>query len=124
VSKLDRVKSETEHALVERLRALTADMPQVSEHVDGFGHLSFRAGKKPFVMMGSSELHLAIKADPFNQAELIKTGRFTRTPYIGQHGWVSAADPENLDWEEIGELVEDAYRGVASKTMLKQLAIE
>ena len=116
-----RKKSPEELAIAARLRELTARLPEVEEAVDGFGHLSFRVRNKPFAMMGSSELHLAIKADPATQEVLVKTGRWVRTPYIGQHGWSSVADFDDLDWDEIAELLEDGWRLAAPKSLLKRL---
>jgi predicted DNA-binding protein (MmcQ/YjbR family) len=114
----ERKKSPQELRILQRLRKLCSTLPEVTEAVDGFGHTSFRVGKKPFVMMGSQELHLAIKSDPVTQEALVRSGRYTRTPYLGQHGWVSVADFSRLDWAEIEELVEDAYRRTAPKRLL------
>lgn len=96
-------------------------LPEVHEAVDGFGHISFRVGKKPFTMMGSSELHLAIKSDPVTQQALVKSGRFVATPFLGQHGWVSLKQFDRIDWDEIEELLRDGYRLAAPKRLLKQL---
>jgi len=117
----ERVKSTAELALLARLREGCAQLPEVAEAVDGFGHTSFRVAKKPFVMMGSQELHLAIKSDPVTQDLLVRSGGFRRTPFLGQHGWVSVADFERLDWDQIEELVRDAYRLAAPKRLLKKL---
>ena len=69
-------KSAEELAILDRLRELCAPLPEVAEAVDGFGHTSFRVANKPFVMMGSQELHLAIKCDPISQDLLVRTGEF------------------------------------------------
>jgi hypothetical protein len=80
---IEREKSPEELAILARLRALCLQLPEVAEAVDGFGHTSFRVAKKPFVMMGSQELHLAIKSDPVSQDVLVRSGRFRRTPFLG-----------------------------------------
>ena len=116
----DRVKSPEELAILDRLRAICARLPETREAVDGFGHTSFRVRDRPFAMMGSSELHLALKADPATQDVLIRTGRWERTPYIGQHGWVSAVDCHDLDWAAIEELVEDGWRRAAPKRLVRE----
>ena len=116
-----REKSPEELAVLERLRRLCFRFAEVAEAVDGFGHTSFRVGKKPFTMMGSQQLLLAIKTDPITQEHLINSGRFRRTPYIGQHGWVDVVDFNAVDWEEIEGLIADAYRLVAPKRLLRQL---
>jgi predicted DNA-binding protein (MmcQ/YjbR family) len=117
----EREKSAEELAILERLRALCVRYPEVVEAVDGFGHTSFRVANKPFVMMGSQQLHLAIKSDPVTQDMLVRSGRFQLTPYLGQHGWVSVTDFRGLDWEQIAELVRDAYRLAAPRRLLKLL---
>jgi predicted DNA-binding protein (MmcQ/YjbR family) len=117
----ERIKSPQELAILARLRAICAELPEVAEAVDGFGHTSFRVTRKPFCMMGSQELHLAIKSDPVTQEILVKSGRYRRTPFLGQHGWVSVVDFERLDWDELEELVRDGYRLAAPKRLLKRL---
>jgi predicted DNA-binding protein (MmcQ/YjbR family) len=116
----ERKKSQRELRILQRLRRLCLALPEVVEAVDGFGHTSFRVNKKPFVMMGSKQLHLAIKADPITQNALVRSGRFTRTPFLGQHGWVSVADFNELDWTGIEELVRDAYRRTAPKRLIEK----
>ena len=117
----EREKSAEERAVLEQLRGICLRLPEVVEAIDGFGHTSFRVRNKPFVMMGSQQLLLAIKCDPVTQDLLIRSGRFRRTPYIGQHGWADVADFGNMDWDEIEALIVDAYRRVAPKRLLKQL---
>jgi predicted DNA-binding protein (MmcQ/YjbR family) len=46
---------------------------------------------------------------------MIKRGPYFRTPYIGQHGWITVAGDARVDWEEIEELVHDAFYRVAPK---------
>jgi predicted DNA-binding protein (MmcQ/YjbR family) len=112
---VERVKSAEELAILERLRQLCGTLPEVEESVDGHGHTSFRVAGKPFVMMGSMRLWLGIKSDPISQDVLVRSGRWVR----GQHGWVSVADFGALDWEEIEELVRDAWRLTAPKRLVK-----
>lgn len=109
--------------LLAALREACAPLPQVTEVVDGFGHTTFKVGKKSFVIAGMSEATgvISIKSDPINQAHLVRQGPYYRTPYIGQHGWVSVADPLAHDWDEIRELIVDAYRSVAPKKLREQL---
>ena len=114
----NRQRGKEEQQMIERVAALSASWPSVSSGVDGFGHMTFRAGKKSFVIIGEGETgggSMAIKSDPVNQDALVRTGRFTRTPYIGQHGWVSVESDRNLDWSELEPLIADAYDSVAPK---------
>jgi len=81
--------------------------------------LKFR--KKSIVMMGAGwdqkGIHLALKADRFTQDHLIQQGVFTRTPYIGQHGWVSLSDEKAIakQWKIVERLLLDAYTQLLPK---------
>ena len=45
--------------------------------------------------------------------------RFFALPYVGGRGWVGVRlDVGVVDWDEIGEIVEDAYRQVATKRLI------
>jgi predicted DNA-binding protein (MmcQ/YjbR family) len=112
--------------LLAALRSACAHLPEVSEEVDGFGHSSFRVRKKSFVIAGMGEdgAAVSIKADPETQAALIRRGPYYRTPYIGQHGWVSIANPLQHDWAEVAELIVDGYRRAAPKRLAKLVATD
>lgn len=108
------------------VRELSANLPEVRVERDGFGHTSFRVGKRTFVMVGGGrkgEGSLSMKADVPSQAFLVRRGPYVRTPYIGQHGWVTVWGDEPIDRDEIGELVCDAYRLVAPKRLLRRLEV-
>ena len=102
-------------AMLERMRTAVSSLPEVDEEVDGFGHTSLRVRGKPFVIMGqsSSGPSLSVKSDRDTQDFLIRHRPFTKTRYIGQHGWVSAAEIPPADWNEIEGLVIDGYLLVA-----------
>jgi hypothetical protein len=56
---------------------------------------------------------------------LIRQGAFERTPFIGQHGWVTASGKASeLPWPALEGLVEDAWRSVAPKRLLKRFEQE
>ena len=112
-----KIRSKAGLALVARIRKICGELPGVVEEIDKFGHTSFRVSKKPFVIIGEDEdeLGLSLKTDLDTQAMLIRDGGYERTPYIGQHGWVSVADVKKADWAEVEELVLDAYRAIAPR---------
>ena len=103
--------------LLTALRKTCAMLDHVEEVVDGFGHTTFKVKKKSFVIagMGEAGTSISIKCDTMTQAHLIKRGPYYRTPYIGQHGWVSVEDPLKQNWEEIQELIRDAYATAAPR---------
>ena len=113
--------SKPAQAVVDRLARLTAHLPEVTLERDGFGHSVFKAGKRSFVIVGEGHADapgptLSIKTDPVTQDLLVRGGDFERTPYIGQHGWVTAwGKAPGLPWKKIEGLVEDAWRAVAPK---------
>jgi hypothetical protein len=43
---------------------------------------------------------------------------FFRPPYVGHRGWVGVRIDRDPDWDEIAEIVRDAYRQVAPKRLL------
>jgi DNA repair photolyase len=59
--------------------------------------------------------------DPTTQAYLIRSGPWFRTPYIGQHGWVSITNPGDADRDELADLITDAWRLAAPKTLSRRI---
>lgn len=101
-------------------RALCGGLPQAEEYTM-VHHPAFRVGKKPFAILGGRhEAELSIKVPVEEQHLYLEDPRFHRTPYIGQHGWVTmrlgAMAPD-----ELRKLVDLSYRGVAPKRALAAL---
>jgi predicted DNA-binding protein (MmcQ/YjbR family) len=120
----ERERSASEREVIERVRGICARLPEVSEEIDGFGHTAFRVGKRSFVLIGAGEDgrgSLSIKSDPATQEALVRHGGYRRTPYIGQHGWVSARDVAEVEWGEVEELLFEAYRLAAPKRLARQV---
>lgn len=67
--------------------------------------------------------HFWCAAPPGAQAELIATNpaRFFRPPYVGQRGWLGVRTDRDVDWAEVAELCEDAYRVVAPQRLVLAL---
>lgn len=110
--------------LLEKARKICTKYPEVEEKIDSFGHTSFRVKDKPFVMMGESEesSSLSIKTSPATQEILLQQGdRFSKTPYIGHHGWVSVRHSDLIDWEEIEGLMHEGYLRTAPKRLVKEI---
>jgi predicted DNA-binding protein (MmcQ/YjbR family) len=58
--------------------------------------------------------HLWCAAEPGAQEALIATSdRYFRPPYVGHRGWIGVRLDGEIDWAEIAELLEDAYRLIA-----------
>jgi hypothetical protein len=113
---------------VDRLRALCLALPEVVERPSHGEAAFFVRGKKQFVMVDdhhhdADHLGFWCAAPPGAQQELIGADpdRYFRPPYVGHRGWVGVrlvadglAEP---DWDEVDEVVRDAYRSVAPKSL-------
>ena len=101
-------------AVLPRLRKVCLALPG-AEETENFGHPFFRFKGKPFCVFHGpdSAYTIAIKVAKTEQGIFLQDPRFIKTPYIGQHGWVSMKVAGRLDWEEVEELVKGSYRLVA-----------
>ena len=58
--------------------------------------------------------HLWCAAEAGAQEALISTSdRYFRPPYVGHRGWIGIRLDGQFDWDEVAELLEDAYRAIA-----------
>ncbi len=108
--------------ILERLRRICLAYPEAVE-VEQFGEPWFKAGKKPFCIYEPQEDRpgVSFNVSLMDQSELLKDPRFERTPYLGQHGWTTLRFGGTVEWEEVEELVDIAYRRAANQRMLKAL---
>ena len=57
-------------------------------------------------------------SDPSERDALDQDARFTSSPHHGDRGWVAfRLDRGAVDWDEVAELLESAYRQVAGGTV-------
>ena len=114
----NRKLTAAEVAVLERLRRIYRDLAGVVEDRDKFGHVAIRVGKKTLAMLGEQDgvPSLGLKSDLTTQDMLVQGGRFYRTPYVGQHGWVSIdGTVRQMDWPAIEDVLTATYRAVAPK---------
>jgi predicted DNA-binding protein (MmcQ/YjbR family) len=120
--KMDSNKASAD--LLAALRRVCGKLPGAEEYVM-VHHPAFRVGKKPFAIAGMEEATkgatLSINLGAEAQHHLLDDARFTRTPYIGQHGWVTVAS-KKLEKGELETLVVESYKRVANKKQLAALA--
>ena len=117
-----RLLTKEGQAMLERVRHICAELPEVEEIVDGFGHITMKVRGKSFVLMGETEegAGMSFKSDRETQHFLLQQNAgYVRTPYIGQHGWVSTKKGEPFDWEALSELLKEAYLRAAPKRLAK-----
>lgn len=107
--------------MLEKLRTICLAMPEAVEVIDGFGHNTFKVNGKSFVISGEGEkgFSLSFKSDRETQALLLQKEYFYKTPYIGQHGWVSILNPAEENWDELTDLIQEAYLRAAPKRLVK-----
>ena len=99
----------------DRVRAICLSLPEATEKLT-HGAPGFFV-RKQFVMLWPNGhhdrgfAHLWCAAEPGAQEALIATSeRFFRPPYVGHRGWIGIRLDGDVDWDEVGELLEDAYR--------------
>lgn len=104
-----------------RLRALCLALPEVTEKVS-HGEPTWFV-RKTFVMYADhhhdDRLAFWCAAPPGAQEELVAADpeRFFRPPYVGGRGWLGVRLDRDPDWDEIAEIVRDAYREVAPRKL-------
>ena len=103
-------------------------LPEATERLSHGAPTWFIAGKKTFVTFhddhhGDGILGIWCAAPSGVQRELVseEPDRFYVPAYVGHRGWIGVRLERNVDWAEVGEIVEDAYRAVASPKYLKLL---
>jgi len=97
--------------ILERLRKICLSLPNTKE-TNNFGHQWFRWKEKPFCIFSGTpeEPLLSVKVPKRDQPLFLEDTRFLKTPYIGQHGWISLQTAKApVNWEEMTELIESSY---------------
>src|SRR3954449_9911564 len=104
-------------------------LPEATERPSHGAPTWFIAGKKTFVTFhndhhGDGILGLWCAAPPGVQAELVdeEPDRFYVPAYVGHRGWVGVRLDRKVDWNEIEQILTDAYICVAPAKLVAQLA--
>ena len=112
---------------LERLRALCMALPAATERTS-HGEPAWFVGAKPLFAMFADRHHddrvgFWCAAPPGAQEALVASDpvRYFRPPYVGPRGWLGVRLDVPVDWDEIADLVEDAYRAVAPARLLREL---
>ncbi|MDR7077170.1 putative DNA-binding protein (MmcQ/YjbR family) [Neobacillus niacini] len=108
--------------MLDNVRTICLALPEAVEVIDGFGHNTFKINRKSFVISGESEkgFSLSFKSDRETQELLLQKEHFYKTPHIGHHGWVSIQNPDQEVWEELTDLIQEAYLRAAPKRLVKK----
>lgn len=108
-----------------RFRTLCLALPEAHEQ-EAWGAPTFRVKNKMFAMYAAPDRHSGngrhgvwLHCSVENQRELVAAHpeRYFVPPYLGHKGWVGVWIDKRPRWREVAELVEDAYRRVAPKTL-------
>src|SRR2546430_198659 len=121
------VRPVDQKGIEDRVRAICMALPGVTEKLS-HGAPAFSAGKQ-FVQLwagghhdhtfphvwcaappGAQEAHVAAEPD-----------RFFRPPYVGHRGWIGVRLDDRVSWRQVEDLCKEAWRGVASPTLLAVL---
>nr|WP_260407816.1 MmcQ/YjbR family DNA-binding protein [Planomonospora venezuelensis] len=102
-------------------------LPETTERLSHGEPTWFVRGRKTFVMFADhhhdDRLAFWCAAPPGTQEALVAQdpAHYFRPPYVGHRGWLGVYLDVAVDWAEIAELVTDAYRAVAPKTLVARL---
>src|SRR5215470_13658848 len=119
----------TPDELVSRVRTICLGFPEVTERPSHGTPTWFVRGKASFATIwpyGHHEdefPHLWCAAPPGGQQELIAAdpSRYHYPKYVGGRGWVGIRLDVPIDWSELSEIIEDAYRTIAPPKLVAQL---
>ncbi len=116
-----------DRAELREVRRICLALPEVTERLS-HGSPTWFAGKKTMVMYlddhhGDGRLALWVAAPPGVQEAMVtqEPERFFVPPYVGHRGWLGVRLDRVPDWEEVDNIIEEAYRQVAIKRLLAQL---
>jgi hypothetical protein len=114
--------------LVAKVRALCMDLPEVTERLSHGEATWFVRDKKTFVSFvdhhHDDRVGFTCAAPPGAQADFIGRDpeRFYRPPYVGGRGWLGVRlDVPGIDWDEVADIIEDAYRTIAPPALIERL---
>jgi hypothetical protein len=110
------------------VRAICLALPEVSERLS-HGAPTWFVGKRAFVTLWAQGHHaddfphLWCAGQPGAQDDLTRSepGRFFRPPYVGGRGWIGVRLDRGVDWAEVAELCQDAYRAIAPARLAARL---
>ena len=122
------IESDAARACLLKLEEIGSRFPEVSTRPSHGTPTLFIREKKTLCSLwedhhGDGELALWCPAGPGVQAELVESDpdRFYLPPYVAHRGWIGVRLDVDPDWDEIEAILDDAYRLVAPKALVKQL---
>lgn len=114
-----------------RLAKICDLLPETCQRPGGEGgrHIAYMVRARTFAYFtedhhGDGRLAVIVKAPAAEQRMLTASEpeRFFVPPYLGHRGWVGLwLDRQGIDWDEVRELMTDAYRLSAPKRLVSHL---
>jgi hypothetical protein len=103
---------------LERIRRICLAFPEVEE-VEMWGGPLFRVRRRRFALFngpGFPHRSLHVVTDPAERDALLQDDRFEVSTHHPQQGWMAMnLEAAVIDWDEVTELLETAYRHVIPK---------
>ncbi|MFC5994066.1 MmcQ/YjbR family DNA-binding protein [Pseudonocardia hispaniensis] len=110
-----------------RLRALCLALPEVTERIS-HGEPTWFV-RKVFVTYADhhhdDRVAFWCAAAPGEAEAMVAAhpDRFFRPPYVGGRGWLGVWLDVPVDWDEIAEIVADAYRQIAPRRLIDRMPV-
>lgn len=112
---------------LQQVRRLCLILPEVTERRSHGEPTWFVRDKKVFVMYADrhhdDRVGFWAAAPPGAQEAMIGSDpdRYFRPPYVGHRGWLGVYLDVPADWDEVTQVIEDAYRCIAPKGLIAVL---
>jgi hypothetical protein len=113
---------------LDRVRELCLALPATSERLSHGQPSFFIREKKTFVMYldnhhGDGRLALWLAAPEGMQQALVEAApeHYFCPPYVGHRGWLGVYLDVPVDWDEVADVITDAYRQIAPKRIVARL---
>jgi len=111
-----------------KVREICLALPETNERLSHGTPCFFIRDKKSFVYFhdnhhGNGRVDIWCPAPAGVQEQMVEAEpeRFFRPPYVGGRGWLGVNLDVDPDWEELAGIVEEAFRHVAPKSVVKLL---
>lgn len=112
---------------VQRLRELCLALPEVTERVSHGEPTWFVRDRSVFVMLADSHhddrlaCWCACTAEERDALVADDPDHFFRPPYVGHRGWLGVLLDVEVEWDQVADLVTNAYRLIAPARLVAQL---
>jgi hypothetical protein len=112
---------------LDSLRALCLALPETTERLSHGEPTWFVRGKKTFVIYADrhhdDRVAFWCVAPGDDQEAMVSAqpDRFFVPPYVGSRGWLGVRLDVPVDWDQVAEIVTDAYRVVAPPKLREEL---